>query len=184
MVNEFWSIYDRFITRPGAAELKRWLLTTDIAAAPASTRYHEAYPGGLAEHSVKVFHELCRLVKAYPEIKIPAESVAVVALLHDVCKLNSYATEMRNKKNEEGRWVQVPYYTFKEQFSFGGHGSKSVYLIQKYMQLTDEEAAAINTHMGANGDNSVFDAHRQFPLAFLLHTADMAATIPAFGRRA
>lgn len=178
MNDRFWKIYDAYIERDGCDQLRNWLLSTDLETAPASTKFHEAYSGGLADHSVKVFDELVRLLKSYPEVKVTAETAAVCALLHDVCKLNCYKTEMRNKKDEYGRWVQVPFYTFNEDFAFGGHGSKSVYLIQRFMPLTDEEAVAINCHMGASAqDYSVYDAYRQFPLAFLLHAADMAATI-------
>lgn len=175
---DFWNIYDTHIKRVGAAELKRWLLTTDFSSAPASTRYHESYSGGLMEHSVNVFNELVRLLRAYPEMMPSLETIAIVSLLHDVCKTNTYKVEMRNRKDETGRWIQVPFYTFNEDFCFGGHGSKSVYLIQRFMKLTDEEAVAINCHMGPSGnDFSVYDAYRQYPLAYLLHAADLASTI-------
>lgn len=174
----FWEIYDKYIQREGAQDLKKWLLSTDFEIAPASTRYHESYPGGLVDHSVKVWDELVRLLKAYPEVKVTAETAAICALLHDICKIGAYKQELRNKKDEMGKWVQVPFYTFHEDFCFGGHGSKSVYLIQRFMPLTEAESVAVNCHMGASqNDYSVYDAYRQFPLAFLLHTADTAATI-------
>lgn len=174
----FWEIYDTYIEREGAKELKEWLLSTDIETAPASTRFHEVYPGGLMEHSVNVFNELVRLLKAYPELRVTAETAAIITLLHDVCKLNCYKIEYRNRKNEYGQWEKYPAYKFEEDFAYGGHGSKSVYLIQKHMKLTDQEAVAINCHMGVeNGNWAVNDAFRAYPLAFLLHTADMASTI-------
>lgn len=177
---KFIELYSQYIKRPGAQELFKWLENSDFFTAPASTRFHECYEGGLCEHSVLVFYELVRLLKTYPEVKIPGETAAIVSLLHDICKVGCYKTELRNKK-ENGVWVQVPFYTFNEDFPFGGHGSKSVFLIQKFMKLTDEEATAINCHMGpASGENSIFDAFRQYPLSFLLHTADMASTITAF----
>ena len=182
-MSEFWKIYDTYIKREGSNELREWLRSTDFAVAPASTKYHESYRGGLAEHSVNVFNELARLLKAYPEVKCSSETAAIVALLHDLCKVGAYKQELRNKK-ENGMWVQVPFYVFDEKFKFGGHGSKSVYLVQKYMKLTDEEATAINCHMGAaGGDYSVYEAYRAFPLAFLLHAADMASTIDAFHKK-
>lgn len=179
MKNRWLSIYDDCIKRDGAEEFKQWLLTTDFFEAPASTKYHEAYHGGLVEHSLHVYDELIRLLEAYPEIRVSAETMAIVALLHDVCKANCYKVEHRNRKNEiTGQWEKYPIYTFKEDFCFGGHGSKSVYLIQKFMTLTNEEAVAINCHMGmTSGDWSVSDAFRAYPLAFLVHTADMSATI-------
>lgn len=174
----FEDTYTTYIKREGAAELLRWLQSTDFFTAPGSTRFHDCYSGGLAEHSVRVFNELVRLLKAYPEVKASAETAAIVTLLHDVCKANCYKVEMRNKKNEHGQWIQVPVYTFQEDFAFGGHGSKSVYLIQKFMDLSDEEAVCINCHMGVeNGNWAVNDAFRAYPLAFLVHIADMASTI-------
>lgn len=174
----FEKIYKEYIEREGAKELFEWLESTDFFTAPGSTRFHDCYYGGLAEHSARVFDELCRLLKAYPEVRVTAETTAIVALLHDVCKANCYKTEMRNRKNVFGQWEKYPVYTFQEDFAYGGHGSKSVYLIQKFMKLTDQEAVAINCHMGVeNGNWSVNDAFRAYPLAFLLHTADMASTI-------
>ena len=174
----FEEIFRTHIKREGSSELLKWLKSTDFFTAPGSTRFHDCYAGGLAEHSARVFEELVRLLKAYPEIKVSAETAAIVTLLHDVCKANCYKVELRNKKNEHGQWVQVPVYTFQEDFCFGGHGSKSVYLIQKFMKLTDHEAVAINCHMGVeNGNWAVNDAYRAYPLAFLVHTADMASTI-------
>ena len=174
----FEEIYTTHIKREGSVELLKWLKSTDFFTAPGSTRFHDSHAGGLAEHSANVFNELVRLLKAYPEVKVSAETAAIVTLLHDACKANCYKVELRNKKNEHGQWIQVPVYTFNEDFAFGGHGSKSVYLIQKFMKLTDEEAVAINCHMGVeNGNWAVTDAFRAHPLAFLVHTADMASTI-------
>lgn len=174
----FRDIYKLYIEREGSEELLAWLETTDFFTAPASTKYHDAYEGGLADHSVKVFHELIRLLKAYPELRVTAETAAIIALLHDLCKVNCYKTEYRNRKNEYGQWEKYPVYTFKEDFCYGGHASKSVYLIQRYMNLNETEAVAIHCHMGVeNGNWAVNEAFRAFPLAFLLHTADMAATI-------
>ena len=174
----FEDIYRAYIKREGSAELLKWLKSTDFFTAPGSTRFHDCYAGGLADHSVKVFDEFRCLLKAYPEVNVSDETAAIVTLLHDVCKANCYKVELRNKKDENGKWIQVPTYTFKEDFCFGGHGSKSVYLIQKFMKLTDEEAVAINCHMGVeNGNWTVNDAFRAHPLAFLVHTADMASTI-------
>lgn len=178
MKDRFFDIYDKWIKRAGADEFKQWLLTTDFFEAPASTKYHEVYPGGLAEHSIHVFDELVKLLNVYPELGVSSETAAIVSLLHDVCKADCYKIEYRNRKNEFGQWEKYPAYTFKEDFCFGGHGSKSVFLIQQFMPLTREEAVAINCHMGVeNGNWSVTDAFRAYPLAFLVHTADMAATI-------
>ncbi len=176
----FYTYYDYYVVkRKGGQEFKDWLETTDFFEAPASTRFHGSNKNGLVEHSMEVLFQMSKLVKAYkPEIPYDPGSVALVSLLHDVCKANVYKTEMRNAK-QDGKWVQVPYYTFNEDFPFGGHGSKSVYLIQKYIDLTDEEATAINCHMGfsdTNNLNAISSAYEKYPIAWMLHVADEAAT--------
>lgn len=176
---EFISLFSMYIHRDGADKLLSWLDESSFFSDPASTRFHGCYEGGLCDHSVNVFEELVRLLKAYPEIKVSAETAAIVTLLHDVCKIGCYKQELRNKK-VNNVWVQQPTYVFHEDFCFGGHGSKSVYLIQKHMALTDEEAVAINCHMGAwdrnPTDSSVGAAYEKYPLAWLLHVADESAT--------
>lgn len=175
----FWEIYDKYITREGSKELKEWLLSSDFETAPASTRFHGSYEGGLIEHSVHVWEEMVRLLKAYPEIQTNGETVAIITLLHDLCKIGCYKVELRNKK-ENGVWRSVPAYVFDEDFAFGGHGSKSVFLIQQFIKLTQEEAVAINCHMGSwdrsPSDYAVGDAFEAYPLAWLLHVADESAT--------
>ena len=179
MKDKFCVIFSDSIERRGASDLLDWLHTTDFFDAPASTRFHGCVPGGLCAHSVHVWEEFLRLTKVYPEITADPETAAIVTLLHDLCKIGCYKTELRNRK-ENGIWKAVPTYVFNESFCFGGHGAKSVYLIQKFMRLTDEEAVAINCHMGfadrSSGDYAIGNAFDQTPLAWLLHVADESAT--------
>lgn len=172
--DEFLKIYKEYIKRDGSNELLDNLLKSDFFTAPASTRFHEAYEGGLVEHSVKVFWKLKELLPNYD-----METIAICGLLHDVCKVNYYKTEMRNKKDENGKWIQVPYYTVDDQFPYG-HGEKSVYLINDIMKLTEDEAVAIRFHMGAyEGEhiwNSLSKVFENNELAFYLHFADMKTT--------
>lgn len=164
------------IKRDGISDLMDWVQESDFFTAPASTRYHSSYYGGLLHHSLNVYDELQRLLRAYPEIQCSDDSAAICALFHDFCKINFYITEKRNRKNKDGRWEQYDAYKVDEQFSFGGHGSKSVFLIQQFIRLTPEEAAAINCHMGAWNNEHVGDVYAQFPLAWALHVADEAAS--------
>lgn len=174
---------ERFISlckevhRQGMDELMQWLEESDFYTCPASTRYHGSYQGGLLEHSLNVYDELKRLLKAYPEIDVLDESVIIAALFHDLCKVNLYISEKRNRKNESGQWESYDAYTTKEKFCFGGHGSKSVYLVQHFIKLTPEEAVAINCHMSSwDGNMNVGSSFEQYPFAWLVHVADEAAT--------
>lgn len=183
---DFIRIYTTYIKRPGADRLLEWLEETDFFTAPASTRFHGNYEGGLCEHSVNVWEELARLSKAYPEVRITFETAAIVTLLHDLCKIGCYKQELksrktgRTKRDGKPEWENYIGYTFEEDFCYGGHGSKSVYLAQRYIDLTEAEAVAINCHMGfadrAPGDYSLGSAYENYPLAWLLHVADESAT--------
>ena len=180
----FLEIYKSKITREGADKLLAYLDSdaNDFFRAPASTRFHGAYPEGLCEHSLNVYDCLCDLMARprYKEIygmSASDESIAIVSLLHDLCKTNFYVESTRNVK-ENGVWREVPFYTINDTLPYG-HGEKSVYIISGFMKLTREEAFAIRYHMGfSNTDdkNSVGAAFEMFPLAFALNTADMEAT--------
>lgn len=76
------------VNREGMDKLLDWLETSDFYFAPASTKNHGAYSGGLVEHSLNVYDELKRLLSVYPEIKVSEDSVIIAALFHDLCKVN------------------------------------------------------------------------------------------------
>lgn len=158
-------------------ELLAWLERSDFYTAPASARFHGNYSGGLLDHSLNVHDELKRLLVAYPEIEVSDDTAAVVSLFHDLCKVNMYAVEKRNRKNAQGFWETYDAFTIDEKFCYGGHGSKSVFIAQNFIKLTPEEAVAINCHMGiGDGSTHVDKAYAQNPLAWLLHVADESAT--------
>lgn len=180
---EFLSIYNGNIKRDGADNFLNYLLKTDFFTAPASTRFHGSHEGGLLEHSLNVYHclkdylERDRTKQLY-RMNYSEETIALCALLHDVCKVNFYKTDYRNAKNERGEWEKVPYYTIEDTLPYG-HGEKSVYIISGFMRLTREEAFAIRYHMGFSGvedKNSIGKAFEMFPLAFALSVADMEAS--------
>ncbi|MDE6953360.1 MAG: hydrolase [Erysipelotrichales bacterium] len=180
----FIEIFKQHIKRQGSDKLLEFLLSknSDFFDAPASTRFHGSYGGGLLEHSLNVYDCLKdylsrQRVKDTYGLKYSEESIAIVALLHDLCKVNCYKRGTRNVK-ENGQWIQVPTYEYNDMLPYG-HGEKSVYMISGYMKLTREEAFAIRYHMGFAGNEetrNVGAAFEMFPLAFALSTADMEAT--------
>lgn len=181
---EFIEIFKTNITRDGADKLLDYLTNkSDFFTAPASARYHGAYAGGLCEHSLNVYHCLVdylqreRVQELYG-LEYSEESIAIVALLHDLCKIGCYKQSTRNVKDENGKWQTVPTYTFDDPLPYG-HGEKSVYIVNGFIRLTREEAMAIRWHMGFSGteDNrTVGQAFQKYPLAFALATADMEAS--------
>ena len=181
---EFIELYTANIHREGSAALLDYLEhKSDFFTSPASSRYHGAYAGGLCDHSVNVYHCLNdylsreRVQELYG-LSYSAESIAVVSLLHDLCKIGCYKSGTRNVKNADGKWESVPTFRFEDPLPYG-HGEKSVYIISGFMRLTREEAMAIRWHMGFSGSEdprTIGQALEQYPLAFALSVADMEAT--------
>ena len=166
--------------RPGVEEVIAWLEETDFYTAPASTRKHGAIEGGLLRHSLTVYKYMQNFSKPL-EDKLPEDSITLVSLLHDVCKANFYGRSVRNVKIPgERRWEEQESFTIEDQFPLG-HGEKSLFLVQRQIPLTDDEALAIRWHMGGFDDAarayasgiSLSNAYEKSKLAVALHVADM-----------
>ena len=182
---KFIQIYNEHIKREGADKLLEYLLSSssDFFTASASARYHSSYEGGLCEHSINVFDCLVGYLES-PHVKedlklsYSKESIAIVSLLHDLCKINVYKKGFRNVKDESGAWKRVDTFEYDDPMPYG-HGEKSVYMISPFMKLTREEAFAIRYHMGYSSTEdprNVSAAFEMFPLAFALSVADSEAT--------
>ena len=171
MKEEFINLLKQ-IDREGMDKLIEFLERTDFFEAPASTRFHGCFKGGLLEHSMKVYE----ILKTKTE---DSDSVKIIALLHDVCKANFYKVDYRNAKNEQGVWEKVPYYTVDDTIPYG-HGEKSVMMISEFIKLTPEERYAIRWHMGFSEPKELYGtigiAYKKYPIALLVHEADLEAT--------
>ena len=170
----------RSTKREGIEDLIDFLKKSDFFKAPASTRFHGSYEKGLMEHSMKVYEILKHKVEtSFVPINIPQESLIIIALLHDICKTNFYKVDYRNAKNEFGEWEKVPYYTVDDTIPYG-HGEKSVMMITEYIKLTVEEKYCIRWHMGFTEPKDFYttigSAYKKYPLALLVHEADLEAT--------
>ena len=181
------------INRPGIDKLMSYIQSSDFYTAPASTKFHLSCEGGLLQHSLNVLDALRGLlvfntitglyeyqVAGKVAAEIPAESVTIAALLHDICKTHFYTTAMRNVKNEKtNRWEKQPYYTIDDKMPLG-HGPKSAMIVKQYIELTTPEMYAIWWHMGFNGnyenDTAAGASYEKYPLALALYTADMMAS--------
>ena len=203
---EFTEIYEKYIgPLPGAQKLYQYLCKANFFSDPASTRFHSAVAGGLCQHSLNVYHRLHHLVaenltengKLSPEQE---KSVAVIGLLHDVCKASTYVQSTKSQKtydvakvnaapanavkhDSRGNfvWEQIPYYESYDELPYG-HGEKSVYIVSSFISLTREEAMCIRWHMGftdnsfKGGSSTLNTAFRMFPMACLTFIADLEAT--------
>lgn len=172
------------------------LEASDFFTAPASTKYHCAYKGGLVEHSLNVYHNLVNLVdiKGLKPV-IDETSIIICGLLHDLSKMNFYEVYYKNEKvyHENGSkydnlgrfdWESKPYYKIKDakdRFVFGNHEETSEFMIRSFIPLSVEESVAILNHHGGMGYDSIppatiSDKYNKYPLSSLLHMADFLAT--------
>jgi len=161
------------VKRVGINDLIDWLIKSDYFTAPASTKFHCGYKGGLAEHSYKVYRIYKKLFETF-NINVDESSLIICGILHDVCKIDFYTTEKRNKK-VDGKWVSVDQYVVEDHEPLG-HGSKSIILLSRYIKLTDFETYSILWHMGRPSDFveslSYEAAMEKIPTAVMLHIAD------------
>ena len=177
------------IKREGAdiEGLIKKLETSDFFTAPASTQYHSSYEGGLCDHSLNVYEKLVMLVNnCYPDNNpYSNETLIIVALLHDLSKMNFYEVAERNVKDANGNWTKVPFIKTREakdRFIYASHGVNSEYMTGRFIPLSIEESAAIIHHMGGKEagapvfDGAITEVFNRFSLSILLHTADMLAT--------
>ena len=167
------------------AELEKWLVNNGFFEAPASTKYHGAYPGGLYRHSACVADWLQDITdKMGYEWQRP-ESPFIVGMFHDLCKIDQYRRGQAQASASFGGHdvavygAQAPAYEYNDKQLLAGHGAKSVMLLSQFMTLTEEEILAIRYHMGAyeKDDWTGFDlAIRKYPAVLWTHTADMLAS--------
>ena len=169
------------IHRDGIQELTDWLKKSDFFTAPASTKFDGNFEGGLCKHSLNVaqmLSDLCTL----QNLSFNRESVFIVSLFHDLCKVNFYKKGFRNIKDENGCWITKEFWEIDEKFPCGDHADKSIILLQQYMKLSPEEIFAIRAHMGGfdtcvkGGSFLIGKIFEKSRLAVLLHCADIMAT--------
>ena len=191
------------VQRDGIDKLMRYIKkSTDFYKAPASTRFHLACEGGLLQHSLNVYD--CLTAKRESPIwkdvlkDIPAESFILIALIHDLCKANTYVEGTKNQKTDEPEkvaaaegwqrkhdaqgdfiWETVKSYQVDDQLPLG-HGEKSVMLVQCYIRLSMQEVMAIRWHMGFSEAkenwNALGSAMEKYPIILATHEADLEAS--------
>ena len=190
-ISKFESLLKK-INRPGIDDLIDFCRKTDFYIAPSSTRYHLCVEGGLLQHSLNVYNALKSFlvnnndgtfsfnVCGIKTSTINEETLILISLLHDICKVNYFGAETRNRKNKDtGQWEQYKSYVVDERFPYG-HGEKSVLILSSFISLMPNEQMAIRWHMGFPDDfagkNAYGCAVEKYPIVLALHTADMMAS--------
>lgn len=164
-------------------QLCTWLNSSGFYEAPASTRYHEPYTGGLRNHTLRVVRNIETLHKLPQFEDVDLASAVLVALVHDWCKIGMYTSYEKNVKDEYGNWVKQTAFKLSDTLASAfGHGVSSMYLAGKWFNLTEEEALAIRWHMGPwravdSESNELQFANENYPLVHMLQFADQLAIV-------
>lgn len=169
------------------SHIVNWLDKTDFFEAPASTKYHDVYPGGLVCHTLEVYNQTLDLLQLHKFHTVEVASAVFVALVHDWCKIGQYKRTMKNILDPEtGEWTQKAAYLYIDDASGRlGHGPQSMVMVMQfctapYTALTRDEMCAIRWH-SYTFDVTSYDIHalndscRNIPLVHLLQFADQLA---------
>jgi hypothetical protein len=170
------------VKRENIDKVIKYLVEGDFFTAPASTRFHGNYTGGLAEHSLNVYELFKRKNEIY-DFGLDYDTVAISSLLHDICKVNFYTVYDKNvniaKAGEKPKWIKTPAYGVNDLMPIG-HGDKSVILLQQFIKLTKEEVILIRWHMGGyeakENYNTISAAWNMYKAGAALHAADLESS--------
>ena len=173
----------RSTERDGIDKLADYLSdSTDFFTAPASTRFHNNFSGGLAQHCLNVYENFKSLLEI-KGIEMSEDSIIICARLHDLCKCNTYIVETRNRKNEQGQWEKYNIWATNKDVDIPlPHSSRSIAIIRKFIKLSIKEELTIFYHMGPYGGedyeyrNMLKAANEKYPQTVLFYVADTIAS--------
>lgn len=158
-----------------------WLRSTDFYTAPASSRYHDAVPGGLLAHSLRVYNKMVGLLNVPDFASVNVGEATFATLTHDWCKISYYESYTKNvKDNATGKWHEEVAYRVNQKGVPLGHGVTSMFLASRISKLSTDLALAIRWHMGeynaaSNELNELHEANAKIPLVYLIQFADRLA---------
>lgn len=167
-------IFDKLMGEITPKNVRDYLIGNGFFTAPASTKYHGAYEGGLFDHSMTVATLLLDL-SAFNKLKWErAESPLYIGMFHDLCKIDQYKNTDVDLNN--GKLI----YEWNSETFLKGHGDKSIMLLASLIQLTEEEVFCIRYHMGAFTEKEEWNdynrAIRKYNNVLWVHHADMIAS--------
>ena len=173
----------RSTERDGIDKLADYLSdSTDFFTAPASTRFHNNFSGGLAQHCLNVYENFKSLLEI-KGVEMSEDSIIICALLHDLCKCNTYVVETRNRKNEQGQWEKYNIWATNKEVDIPlPHSSRSIAIIRKFIKLSIKEELTIFYHMCPYGGedyeyrNMLKAANEKYPQTVLFYVADTIAS--------
>lgn len=177
--NRFFGLLDKLGDRAPAAKRLVEHFGERLALTPASSRlsYHNCFPGGLIDHSLRVLQNAYVLVKAY-KWDIPKDSLIIGCLFHDLGKAGGLDEDFYvPQKSDWHRDKLGQLYVINEELEYMTVPDRGVWLCQHFgLNLTHDEYLAIKLNDGQYIDeNKPYRGHEPL-LALVVHMADLIAT--------
>ena len=172
--------------RPGTSLLIQYLHDSGFFTAPCSTHHHLAKEGGLAEHSLNVL-EFAERMNESLSASIRKDSLTICSLLHDIGKCGQFGKPGYIPNMLKGRATKAnpnpdPVQSAAKPFianpdlRYIDHEVRSVVIISRFIDLTEDEQQAILWHNGLYGPFKYEIQGKETPLYMILHFADMWAS--------
>lgn len=172
--------FERLMGTSVSPEFTNWLIDNGFFTAPASTKYHGAFEGGLFEHSYAVAQALLSLTKDLYLNWMRESSPLLIGMFHDLCKIDAYRHPITGHTLDNEPVYDPMSWEYNKDTKLKGHGDKSIMLLSRFLVLTEEEVMCIRYHMGAFVPQEEWrdytNAIHSFENVLWTHQADMIAS--------
>lgn len=158
------------------------IIGDEYFTAPASPRvsWHNCFPGGLCDHSLRVTQFLHRIAKDLAPGRYDANTLNFVGLFHDLGKVGDgvhpYYVPLEGQDNAWRR-KKGELYEINKECVHMPTSERGLYLLQKHaITVTSDEYLAIRLNDGMYDETNKRYALHEPDLALLVHFADRWAT--------
>ena len=150
-----------------------------LALCPASSKrdFHNAFPGGLVDHSLRVLNNAVKLTAGFGW-KVPKESLIISCLFHDLGKVGDHEKDYYVPQTDQWRIERLgEMYTYNDKAQYMSVPQRGVFLCQHFgLQLTQDETLAILLNDGFILEENKKYCLKEPLLAHVVMTADYIST--------
>lgn len=173
------SLLERLGDRSEAAINMVDTLGMRLCLCPASGKrdYHNAFQGGLVDHSLRVLGNAMRLAGAFGW-KIPKESLIIACLFHDLGKVGDHENDYYVPQTDQWRVDKLgEEYTYNKDIQYMTVPDRGIFLCQHFgLKLTQDELLAIRLNDGQYAEENGAYKLKEPMLADVVHMADLIST--------
>jgi hypothetical protein len=182
-IEQNWNKYTSFLSllgeRAPAAINMCETLGERLALAPASGRkdYHNAFPGGLVDHLLRVLTNATKLAKTFGW-DVPRESLIIAALFHDLGKVGDLEQDYYVPQDSDWHREKLgEMYKHNGKINYMTVPHRSIWLCQQFgVKLTYEEFTAILLHDGQYAQENKPYSMKECKLVDVISMADFVSS--------